>query len=37
MWMNSQTHQPRKPANRSRATETTARPREMYAADPRSR
>ena len=37
MWMPSQASQPMKPLAWNRPTETTARPREMYAAEPRSR
>jgi len=37
MCMNSQAIHPGKPLSRSRPAETTARPRAMYAAEPRSR
>jgi hypothetical protein len=36
MCTNSQTHQPMKPLKCIRPNETTALPREIYAADPRS-
>ena len=37
MWMTSQASQPIRPATCSGPKDTTAEPREMYAAEPRSR